>query len=127
MSVKVAYIKVNISRTRRVTTFTDARAPNSSFNDVRLSVLADIGSSSFIYDMRNIKEVFVFPKIWYRRSLARRLFLGEESVIHEKENHDKTAGSSHDLNENFNYKSNQNENKNSKNLDLKRRNFFLLT
>lgn len=42
-------------------------------------MLADIGSSSFIYDMRNIKEVFIFPKIWYRRSLARRLFLGEES------------------------------------------------
>ncbi len=50
-----------------------------TYNDVELSVLADIGSSSFIYDMRNIKEVFIFPKIWYRRSLARRLFLGEES------------------------------------------------
>ena len=54
LSVRVAYIKVNISRTRRVTTYNDARAPNSSFNDVKLSVLADIGSSSFIYDMRNI-------------------------------------------------------------------------
>lgn len=50
-----------------------------TYNDVELSVLADIGSSSFIYDMRNIKEVFIFPKIWYRRSLARRLFLGEET------------------------------------------------
>lgn len=46
---------------------------------MELSVLADIGTSSFIYDMRNIKEVFIFPRIWYRRSLARRLFLGEES------------------------------------------------
>ena len=48
-------------------------------NDVKLSVLADIGNSSFTYDMRNIKEVFVFPKIWYRRSLARRVFLGDDS------------------------------------------------
>jgi hypothetical protein len=75
LSVRVEFIKVNISRSRRLL------SPNTSsdkFNDVRLSVLADIGRASFIYDMRNIKEVFVFPKIWYRRSLARRLFLGEE-------------------------------------------------
>ncbi len=50
-------------------------------NEVKLSVLADIGSSSFIYDMHNIKEVFIFPKIWYRRSLARRLFFGDEPLI----------------------------------------------
>jgi hypothetical protein len=43
-------------------------------------VIADIGNTSFVYDMRNIKEVFVFPKIWYRRSLARRLILGEETT-----------------------------------------------
>jgi hypothetical protein len=82
LSVRVAYIKVNISRTRRVTKITaDSSTIGSSLNDVKLSVLADIGSSSFTYDMRNIKEVFVFPKIWYRRSLARRLFLGEETSI----------------------------------------------
>jgi hypothetical protein len=46
---------------------------------VKLSILADVGNSSFVYDMRNIKEVFVFPKIWYRRSLARRVFLGEDA------------------------------------------------
>ena len=76
--------------------------------------------------MRNIKEVFVFPKIWYRRSLARRLFLGEESVIHENtnENRENTPGSSSNLNENFDYKVNSNENKISKNQDLKRRNNF---
>lgn len=50
-------------------------------NDVKLSILADIGSSSFVYDMHNIKEVFIFPKIWYRRSLARRLFFGDETVM----------------------------------------------
>lgn len=104
LSVRVAYIKVNISRTRRALTRTsimtggsnynatneqpfdfvtteDTGLPNrSSFNDVKLSVIADIGTTSFVYDMRNIKEVFVFPKIWYRRSLARRVFLGEETT-----------------------------------------------
>ena len=96
LSVRVAYIKVNIARTRRVSkpvvlllngeSNDDAAEANDvakeaamGLNDVKLSVLADVGESSFIYDMRNIKEVFVFPKIWYRRSLARRLFLGEES------------------------------------------------
>lgn len=123
LSVRVAYIKVNISRTRRVLTRTSitnggvnggtassttgagggrggaseqqpplfaqsdlldggelsSSTNRSSLNDVKLSVIADIGTTSFVYDMRNIKEVFVFPKIWYRRSLARRVFLGEES------------------------------------------------
>lgn len=51
-----------------------------SNNEVKLSILADIGSSSFVYDMHNIKEVFIFPRIWYRRSLARRLFFGDEPV-----------------------------------------------
>lgn len=37
--------------------------------------------------MRNIKEVFVFPKIWYRRSLARRLFLGEEPTSNNFQSH----------------------------------------
>jgi hypothetical protein len=108
LSVRVAYIKVNISRSRQLlrgrrasnaTTNAleasqnglagsaanighgaSATSPSQSLNDVKLSVLADIGNTSFIYDMRNIKEVFVFPKIWFRRSLARRLFLGEENA-----------------------------------------------
>ena len=82
-------------------------------------MLADIGSSSFIYDLRNIKEVFVFPKIWYRRSLARRLFLGEESVIHEN------ASGTHkkeNININNGPTSSFSESKNSKNQELKRRN-----
>ena len=118
LSVRVAYIKVNISRTRRVTTFNDLRTlKSSSSNDVRLSVLADIGSSSFIYDLRNIKEVFVFPKIWYRRSLARRLFLGEESVIHED-----TSETREKTNVNTPLPNILNENKNVKSQELKRRN-----
>lgn len=71
----MAYIKVNISRSRKALS-----NQNTLNNDVRLSILADVGNTSFVYDMRNIKEVFVFPKIWYRRSLVRRVFLGEEPI-----------------------------------------------
>lgn len=77
---------MNISRTRRLINQTNINnllvndLNDLKFSDVKLSVLADIGRASFIYDMRNIKEVFVFPKIWYRRSLARRVFLGEEPI-----------------------------------------------
>ena len=53
---------------------------HSQCHDVKLSVIADIGGSSFTYGIRNMKEVFVFPKYWYRSSLARRLFLGEETA-----------------------------------------------
>ena len=106
LSVRVAYIKVNISRTRRVSRAIEhAKFKNgtSSLNDVKLSVLADIGSSSFTYDMRNIKEVFVFPKIWYRRSLARRLFLGEESSISMNPSASKNTANGA-FNPNFEYK-----------------------
>ena len=91
----MAYIKINISRSRKISSkaltsslFASKLDANGSFhmddrvtnNDVKLSILADIGSSSFVYDMHNIKEIFVFPKIWYRRSLARRLFFGDETL-----------------------------------------------
>jgi hypothetical protein len=87
LSVRVGYIKFNISRTRRIIGVNSSLKNEpvadgvNMYNDVKMSVLADIGRSSFTYDMRNIKEVFVFPKYWYRRSLARRLFLGEEAPM----------------------------------------------
>ena len=37
----------------------------------------DIGSASFKYDMRRLTEILAFPKAWYRRSIIRRLFLGD--------------------------------------------------
>ena len=40
--------------------------------------ICDIGSASFKYDMRRLSEILMFPKAWYSRSLARRVFLGEE-------------------------------------------------
>lgn len=39
--------------------------------------ITDIGSASFKYDMRRLTEILAFPKAWYRRSIVRRLFLGD--------------------------------------------------
>ena len=43
--------------------------------------VCDIGSASFKYDMRRLSEILALPKAWYRRSLARRMFLGEETAM----------------------------------------------
>lgn len=42
-----------------------------------LLAVVDIGSASFKYDMRRLTEILAFPKAWYRRSIIRRLFLGD--------------------------------------------------
>ena len=41
------------------------------------TAIVDIGSASFKYDMRRLTEILAFPKAWYRRSIIRRLFLGD--------------------------------------------------
>lgn len=30
--------------------------------------------------MRRLTEILAFPKAWYRRSIARRMFLGDQST-----------------------------------------------
>ncbi|MEQ2177258.1 hypothetical protein GOODEAATRI_001872 [Goodea atripinnis] len=42
--------------------------------------VCDIGSASFKYDMRRLGEILAFPRAWYRRSIARRLFLGDQTI-----------------------------------------------
>lgn len=44
------------------------------------AAIVDIGSASFKYDMRRLTEILAFPKAWYRRSIVRRLFLGDLSM-----------------------------------------------
>ena len=41
------------------------------------STIVDIGKAAFSYDMRRLTEILALPKAWYRRTLVRRLFLGE--------------------------------------------------
>lgn len=43
--------------------------------------IVDIGSASFKYDMRRLTEILAFPKAWYRRSIMRRLFLGDFTTM----------------------------------------------
>jgi hypothetical protein len=45
-----------------------------------VAAIIDIGSASFKYDMRRLTEILAFPKAWYRRSIVRRLFLGDLSI-----------------------------------------------
>jgi hypothetical protein len=47
---------------------------------IYISAIIDIGSASFKYDMRRLTEILAFPKAWYRRSIVRRLFLGDLSI-----------------------------------------------
>ena len=44
-----------------------------------ITAIVDVGSASFKYDMRRLTEILAFPKAWYRRSIVRRLFLGDLS------------------------------------------------
>lgn len=47
---------------------------------ILISAVCDIGSASFKYDMRRLSEILAFPRAWYRRSIARRLFLGDQTI-----------------------------------------------
>lgn len=47
---------------------------------ILLVAIIDIGSASFKYDMRRLTEILAFPKAWYRRTIVRRLFLGDVSL-----------------------------------------------
>ncbi|XP_055893241.1 bridge-like lipid transfer protein family member 1 isoform X2 [Biomphalaria glabrata] len=86
LSLNVEFIKVNISRTRKLERYSE---PNENpakgeqqfrSNIVRFSAICDVGTASFKYDMRRLSEILSLPKAWYRRTLARRLFLGDESI-----------------------------------------------
>ncbi|XP_014676728.1 PREDICTED: uncharacterized protein LOC106816619 [Priapulus caudatus] len=92
LSLQVEFVKVNISRCRK--THEPASTNSSSVESgmsrsppaaktraiVRFSAVCDIGSASFKYDMRRLTEILAFPKAWYRRNIARRMFLGDQSV-----------------------------------------------
>ena len=88
LSVNVAFVKFHISRSRKlnfnkISLESSQRAARLSHADkksmacVRFSTIVDIGSASFKYDIRRLTEILTFPKAWYRRTLVRRLFLGE--------------------------------------------------
>ncbi|KAA0194072.1 hypothetical protein HAZT_HAZT004793 [Hyalella azteca] len=91
LSVTVEFVKFQISRTRKmnvtenVNTATSAerlgkQTPNAvpdAAAIIRFSAIIDIGTALFKYDMRRLTEILAFPKAWYRRTIVRRLFLGD--------------------------------------------------
>uniref|UniRef100_A0A131YCK3 Diaphanous n=1 Tax=Rhipicephalus appendiculatus TaxID=34631 RepID=A0A131YCK3_RHIAP len=73
LSLQVEFVKVNMSRSRHI-------GADNGRALIRFSALCDVGSASFKYDMRRLTEILAFPKAWYRRSIARRMFLGDPTT-----------------------------------------------
>ncbi|XP_042881836.1 transmembrane protein KIAA1109 homolog isoform X7 [Penaeus japonicus] len=84
LSVMVEFVKFHISRSRKINFKPETNAKMKSANTadsakaiIRFSTIIDIGAAHFKYDMRRLTEILAFPRAWYRRSIVRRLFLGD--------------------------------------------------
>ncbi|XP_069163724.1 bridge-like lipid transfer protein family member 1 isoform X17 [Procambarus clarkii] len=84
LSVMVEFVKFHISRSRKInfkpelgTKMKAANIADSAKAIIRFSTIVDIGAAHFKYDMRRLTEILAFPRAWYRRSIVRRLFLGD--------------------------------------------------
>ncbi|XP_051945787.1 transmembrane protein KIAA1109 homolog [Xyrauchen texanus] len=86
LSINLEFVKVSLSRMRRagcpafIDTFTTSKGGKMDTTLINISAVCDIGSASFKYDMRRLSEILAFPQAWYRRSIARRLFLGDQTI-----------------------------------------------
>ncbi|XP_053786566.1 bridge-like lipid transfer protein family member 1 isoform X6 [Desmodus rotundus] len=87
LSINLEFVKVSLSRIRRSggASFFESQSVNKSASKmdttlINISAVCDIGSASFKYDMRRLSEILAFPRAWYRRSIARRLFLGDQTI-----------------------------------------------
>ncbi|CAF1123273.1 unnamed protein product, partial [Adineta steineri] len=76
LAVSVQSVSFNISRTR----YTLIERDGEFLNNIQLSIIGQISKAQFEYDIKRFSEILTFPKIWYNRSLARRLFLGDETI-----------------------------------------------
>ncbi|XP_076066750.1 transmembrane protein KIAA1109 homolog tweek isoform X4 [Oratosquilla oratoria] len=86
LSVMVEFVKFHITRSRKInfnkpegTSKLKQPSGDSTKAIIRFSTIIDIGAAHFKYDMRRLTEILAFPKAWYRRSIVRRLFLGDFS------------------------------------------------
>uniref|UniRef100_A0A3P9JD97 Si:ch211-233a24.2 n=1 Tax=Oryzias latipes TaxID=8090 RepID=A0A3P9JD97_ORYLA len=86
LSINLEFVKVSLSRMRRtggptfIESFIPTKAGKMDTTLINISAVCDIGSASFKYDMRRLSEILAFPRAWYRRSIARRLFLGDQTI-----------------------------------------------
>ncbi|XP_063271495.1 bridge-like lipid transfer protein family member 1 isoform X3 [Prinia subflava] len=87
LSINLEFVKVSLSRIRRSggSSFFESQSVSKATSKIdttliNISAVCDIGSASFKYDMRRLSEILAFPRAWYRRSIARRLFLGDQTI-----------------------------------------------
>ncbi|XP_048858560.1 transmembrane protein KIAA1109 homolog isoform X2 [Brienomyrus brachyistius] len=86
LSINLEFVKVSLSRMRRTgvpslfDSFVTTKGCKMATTLINISAVCDIGSASFRYDMRRLSEILAFPRAWYRRSIARRLFLGDNTI-----------------------------------------------
>uniref|UniRef100_H3AGP3 Bridge-like lipid transfer protein family member 1 n=1 Tax=Latimeria chalumnae TaxID=7897 RepID=H3AGP3_LATCH len=88
LSINLEFVKVSLSRIRRSgggsffdsQTIKGTNKMDTTLINISVSAVCDIGSASFKYDMRRLSEILAFPRAWYRRSIARRLFLGDQTI-----------------------------------------------
>ncbi|XP_055600491.1 bridge-like lipid transfer protein family member 1 isoform X3 [Uranotaenia lowii] len=82
LSINVEFVKFHITRSKKVNyeSGISKKLTEQSKAVIRFSTIVDIGSASFKYDMRRLTEILAFPKAWYRRSIVRRMFLGDMGV-----------------------------------------------
>uniref|UniRef100_A0A674BXF0 KIAA1109 n=1 Tax=Salmo trutta TaxID=8032 RepID=A0A674BXF0_SALTR len=86
LSINLEFVKVSLSRMRRtggptfIESFIPGKGGKMDTTLINISAVCDIGSASFKYDMRRLSEILAFPRAWYRRSIARRLFLGDQTI-----------------------------------------------
>ena len=76
LAVSVQSVSINISRIRSLIDDKDGEPLNS----IDLSAIVQISKGRFEYDIRRFPEILTFPKIWYNSGLARRLFLGDQTL-----------------------------------------------
>lgn len=80
LSINVEFVKFHLARSRKLDFQTDQDLSKAT---VRFSTIVDVGSAWFKYDMRRLGEILAFPRAWYRRTIVRRMFLGDLSLHHE--------------------------------------------
>jgi hypothetical protein len=76
LSMSFQSVSINVSRIRTLMIDKDKEFAHR----IQLSIVARISKAQFQYDIRRVSEILTFPKIWYKRALSRRLFLGNDSL-----------------------------------------------
>ena len=71
LSLTLDHLSLVISRSKN--------SSNEADNRVRFVLTSNIGTANFNYDMRRLSELLAFPKPWFRKTIARRVFFGDQT------------------------------------------------